>query len=123
MAISWLTALKVLPWGDMIEYAPKVVSGAQKVWQRVKSGKDAETAADASALVPADPQTELQQMQQQVQRLQQQQLDLTNLVKELAGQNQRLVDAVNVLRVRTRVLLSGFAATALALIVLWLSIR
>lgn len=123
MAISWLTALKVLPWGDMIEYAPKVVSGAQKVWQRVKSGKDAEATADANALVPADPQTELQQMQQQVQRLRQQQLDLTNLVKELADQNQRLVDAVNVLRVRTRMLLLGFAAMAIALFGLWLSIR
>ena len=118
MAINWLTALKFLPWTDMIEYAPKVVSGAQKVWQRVKSGKEAVDHADANALVLGDPQIALLQLQQEVQQLQSQQLDLTNLVKQLADQNQRLVDAVNVLRVRTRLLLFGFAVNGLALVVL-----
>ena len=25
MALPWLTALKVIPWGDVIEHAPKVL--------------------------------------------------------------------------------------------------
>lgn len=99
--MNWLTALKFLPWSDMIEYAPKLVSGAQKAWQRVKVGKDA---VDANALVVNDPQTELNILQREVQALQAQQLEMTNLIKALADQNQRLVDAVGVLRTRTRLL-------------------
>jgi hypothetical protein len=115
--INWLTALKILPWSDMIEYAPKVVSGAQKVWQRVKTGKDAMASADANAL-PSEPLTELEILQQELRGLQAQQLDLTSVIKDLAGQNQRLVDAINVLRARTRLLLYGFGLNALALIAL-----
>lgn len=101
MAINWLTALKFLPWSDMIEYAPKLVSGAQKAWQRVKVGKEA---VDANALVISDPQTELNNLQREVQALQAQQVEMTTLIKALADQNQRLVDAVRVLRIRTRLL-------------------
>lgn len=99
--INWLTALKILPWSDMIEYAPKLVSGAQKAWQRVKVGKEA---VDANALVTSDPQTELNNLQREVEALQAQQLEMTHLIKALADQNQRLVDAVGVLRTRTRLL-------------------
>ncbi|MDD2846546.1 MAG: hypothetical protein PHT57_16525, partial [Rhodoferax sp.] len=35
MAIGWLTVLKMVPWGDVIENAPKVASGAKKLWQSV----------------------------------------------------------------------------------------
>jgi len=113
----WLTALKVLPWGDMIEYAPKVVSGAQKVWQRVKTGKDGEV-IDTTMPLSADPQTEAQLLRQEIQQLQTQQLDLSNLMKQLADQNQRLVEAVNVLRVRTRMLLVGSSIALIAVIAL-----
>ncbi|MDB6063457.1 MAG: hypothetical protein JWM78_3560 [Verrucomicrobiaceae bacterium] len=118
MAISWLTALKILPWGDMIEYAPKVVSGAQKVWQRVKNNRDGSAPIDPNSLVPVDPLTELQLLQREVQTLQAEQVDLTNVIKELAAQNQRLVDAVGVLRVRTRLLLIGGLVNILALVAL-----
>jgi hypothetical protein len=101
MAINWLTALKILPWSEMIEYAPKLVSSAQKAWQHVKVGKEA---VDANALVISDPQTELSNLQREVQALQAQQVEMTQLIKALADQNQRLVDAVGVLRTRTRLL-------------------
>lgn len=114
MAFPWLTALKILPWADMIEYAPKLVSGAQKAWQRVKTGSEA---VDANALVLSDPQTELSNLQREVQALQAQQLDMTNLIKALADQNHRLVDAVGVLRMRTRLLCLLNAGWLVALIV------
>lgn len=112
----WLTALKVLPWGDMIEYAPKVVSGAQKAWQRVKSGRDA-ALVEQTAPLPGDPQTELELLREEVRQLQAQQLDLSKLATQLADQNQRLVDAVAVLRMRTRLLLFGFGLSAAAFVV------
>lgn len=104
--MSWLTALKILPWGEMIEYAPKLVNGAQKLWQRVKT-EQAETDAIIIDQAPASlDQTarELQELKQQLQDMQAQQLELSNLVSELAAQNQRLVSAIGVLRTRSRIL-------------------
>ena len=120
MAISWLSALKILPWVDMIDYAPTVVSGAQKLWQRVRK-KDVEPLpiSDASPKSPEALAGEIQQLQQQINELQTQQLDLSKLIKELADQNQRLVQAVDVLRVRTKVLLVGFIVIAIVLAVLY----
>ncbi|MFT3929352.1 MAG: hypothetical protein QM709_03540 [Spongiibacteraceae bacterium] len=104
--MSWLTALKILPWGEMIEYAPKLVNGAQKLWQRVKT-EQAETDAIVIDQTPDSPEQtarELQELKQQLQDMQAQQLELSNLVSELAAQNQRLVSAIGVLRTRTRIL-------------------
>lgn len=104
--MNWLTALKFLPWGEMIEYAPKLVSGAQKLWQRART-EQAETDAIIIEQAPASlDQTarELQELKQQLQDAQAQQIELSNLVSELAAQNQRLVSAVDVLRVRSRIL-------------------
>lgn len=104
--INWLTALKVLPWKDMIDYAPTVVSGAQKLWQRVKNqGEDAAVIIEQEPLRIDDPAHEIQELKQQLQDLSEQQLELSNLINELAAQNQRLVGAIDVLRARTRILL------------------
>ncbi len=111
--INWLSALKILPWGDMIEYAPKLVNGAQKLWQRMKT-ETAETEAIIIEQTPSSEATtarELQELNQQLQDMQTQQLELSNLVSELAAQNQRLVNAIDVLRLRTRILL-GFCIAA-----------
>ncbi|HET8710528.1 MAG TPA: hypothetical protein VFM32_04080 [Spongiibacteraceae bacterium] len=118
--MSWLTALKVLPWGEMIEYAPKIVNGAQKLWQRMKTEQD-ETDAIIIEQAPhsaADGVRELQELKKQLQDTQEQQIELSNLVSELAAQNQRLVSAVDVLRVRTRLL--GLTAVALVMGVIYL---
>jgi hypothetical protein len=53
--------------------------------------------------------------QQQIHQQAQAQEQLTQTVAELAEQNARLVTAVEALRVRTRLLLWGFAVLALAL--------
>jgi hypothetical protein len=105
--INWLTAIKVLPWGDMIEYAPRVVNGAQKLWQRIKTEKTETDAIiiEQSSFPASNNVRELSELKQQLQDMQTQQLELSNLVSELAAQNQRLVDAVDVLRIRTRILL------------------
>ena len=117
MAI-WIHALKVLPWKDMIDYAPTVVSGAQKLWQRVRK-KNIEPTTPVDAL-PQSPETIIAELQQQVGELRTQQVELSNLVKELADQNQRLVQAVDVLRVRTKMLLFSFIAVGIALATLFL---
>jgi hypothetical protein len=119
MAISWLTALKVIPWGDVIEHAPKVLNAARKLLERQGAPGAPPSAGDgAISMPPAEPPglAELHQRlvaaQQQIDQQNQAQEQLTRTLAELAEQNARLVSAVEVLRVRTRLLLWGFALLA-----------
>ena len=121
MAIPWLVALKVIPWGDVIEHAPKVLSAARKLLERQRAQTPATPTADVIEM-PAGETPSLGELtnrlivaQQQIHQQAQAQEQLTQTVAELAEQNARLVTAVEALRVRTRLLLWGFVALALAL--------
>ncbi|MCB4362178.1 hypothetical protein KIH07_00360 [Hydrogenophaga taeniospiralis] len=121
MAIPWLVALKVIPWGDVIEHAPKVLSAARKLLERQRAQTPAMPTADVIEM-PAGETPSLGELtnrliaaQQQIHQQAQAQEQLTQTVAELAEQNARLVTAVEALRVRTRLLLWGFVALALAL--------
>lgn len=127
MAIPWLVALKVIPWGDVIEHAPKVLKGARDLLDRQRQrGREAATpAADPRAHViempgPATP--EVRALQQQltaarddIGRLQQTQDQITQTLAELAEQNTRLVAAVELLRKRTRLLMGALVVLAAGL--------
>ena len=121
MAIPWLVALKVIPWGDVIEHAPKVLSAARKLLERQRAQTPAMPTADVIEM-PAGETPSLGELtnrliaaQQQIHQQTQAQEQLTQTVAELAEQNARLVTAVEALRVRSRLLLWGFVALALAL--------
>lgn len=100
MAIGWLTVLKMVPWGDVIENAPKVAVGAKKLWDKV--GKKPEVVVPETvgpvAPSPAQAQAQMQQQLAALQRataeLHQQMLDSTELIKTLAEQNTQLVKRV-----------------------------
>jgi chromosome segregation ATPase len=127
MAISWLTALKVIPWGDVIEHAPTVLKGARELLDRQRQrGRDTiEPVADAQAGAIGTPEPtppELRALEQQLAtahedlaRLQQTQDQITQTVAELAEQNTRLVAAVELLRKRTRLLMGALVVLAAGL--------
>ena len=123
MPIPWLTALKVIPWGDVIEHAPKVLGAARKLMDRQPA-----PSAPVPPSPPMDPKAEppsvgelrnrlieARQLIDQQAALQQQ---LAQTVTDLAEQNARLVDAVDKLRVRTRMLMVVLGATAIGVLVL-----
>jgi len=128
MPSPWLLALKVIPWGDVIEHAPKVLSAARKLVERQREQRQASAEPPAS---PASPdadrvpmpleqlQTRLDFAHERIASLQQAHDQLTQTVAELAEQNARLVSAVELLRLRTRMLLAAVAVGAIALIALW----
>ena len=99
MAIGWLTVLKMVPWADVIENAPKVAIGAKKLWDKV--GKKPAAPELAPTVVSSTPEPTLAQLRDQVAALQQvtedlhqQMLDSTELIKTLAEQNTQLVKRV-----------------------------
>lgn len=127
MAIPWLMALKVIPWGDVIEHAPKVLGAARKLLERQR-GKPASATVPVAVEATAGPAPSLNELAARLaaaQLLIDQQAQasdmLTQTVAELAEQNARLVSAVELLRVRTRLLL--WAAVLMAVALAWLLSR
>ncbi|NCP40471.1 MAG: hypothetical protein GW848_08180 [Rhodoferax sp.] len=120
MAIGWLTVLKMVPWGDVIENAPKVAQGAKKLWSSVGKKAPPDTASGGAQTSVADAVGSLAQLQAQVAELQvataalhQQMLDSSALIKTLAEQNAVLVQRVEVNRKR----LLGLAAVVVVLLI------
>ena len=123
MAIPWLMALKVIPWGDVIEHAPSVLKAARKLMDRQPPASPDPSGTPATqtpvSAVPSlgELKNALIAAQGQIERQAQTQRELTETLTELAEQNARLVSAVEVLRLRTRLLLWGGAA-----LLLWLAV-
>ena len=127
LAFPWLVALKVIPWGDVIEHAPKVLTAARQLVDRQRR-RPAEAPPPAPPPLPADtpPEVatlagELAAQREELRRVQQTQEALTQTVADLAEQNTRLVEAVELLRRRTRLLLAVAALLGLALV--WVAAR
>lgn len=122
MAIGWLTVLKMVPWGDVIENAPKVATGAKKLWQTV--GKKPVAAAPVApaheVLRAASPevavlQSQVGELQTAVADLHQQMLVSSELIQSLADQNTQLIKRVEVNRVRLLWLTAVVLGLAVAL--------
>lgn len=108
---GWIAAFKVIPWAELLVAAPAVVKGAQKLWATVRK-------QDAPALSGQDPVARQQALEAQVGELRRELTAASELVTNLAEQNSRLVSAVEILRVRTRVLFLAAVVMAAMLILL-----
>lgn len=122
MAIGWLTVLKLVPWGDVIENAPKVASGAKKLWQNVgKKPVVATPAASSREVLRAESpavaalQSQVAELQTAVADLHQQMLVSSELIQSLADQNTQLIKRVEVNRVRVLWLTAVVLGLAVAL--------
>jgi len=120
MAMGWLTVLKLVPWGDVIENAPKVAQGAKKLLASVgkKSVPEAATAAPNTS-PPGSHEAALSALQAQVAALQassaelhQQMLQSSALIESLSEQNSQLIARVEVNRRRTLGLLVALLLVA-----------
>lgn len=119
MAIGWLAAFKAIPWADAIAATPAVVKGARKLIESVRSrGAPAEADAPAEA---GDFDTRLARTEARAAQLQSRQEDALALLAALAEQQEKLVAAVEVLRLRSRLLM--WLCGALALILAALSLQ
>ena len=109
MAIPWLAALKIIPWGDVMEHAPKVLNKARDLIDRRSGSSVAPTAeaqapAAGAAAAPGmdDLATRLNAAHKRIDQLAQEQQDLRKTVAELAQDHARLDAALNRLRLRAR---------------------
>jgi hypothetical protein len=113
MAIPWLSALKVIPWGDVMSHAPSVLEKARDLMAR----KPADAAPSSMATpnvhddVPSlgELKNRLLDASLQIEGLQQRQAEFAQTVRELAEQNAALLSAVSGLRQTLRLLVVGLA--------------
>lgn len=114
MALSWMSALKVIPWSDVIDAAPGLVKGARKIFTR--SQQTEVPAASAEPGSGVDLSDRVSQLEASLAQIAEQQGATARLVESLAEQNARIVEAVDILRVRTRLLMGACAVLAMALV-------
>mgnify|MGYP001287898508 FL=1 len=103
MAVGWVAALKLVPWGDVIEAAPQILQAAKKLLGSTRQGSsDAAagtlTGADAAAPVAV----QLQQLRERVAQLEQEQQESAVLIESLAEQHAQVVRAIQALRLRNQ---------------------
>ena len=111
MAIPWLSALKVIPWGDVMSHAPSVLEKARDLIARKHADAAPQPMATPNAHddVPSlgELKNRLLTAQMQIDALQQSQTQLAQTVSALAEQNAGLVSAVSTLRQTIRLLVGG----------------
>jgi hypothetical protein len=105
---GWITFFKVIPWTEVIAAAPTVVKGAQKLWSKVRKQEAPQVTGQGPAAQRA--------LEEQIAELRSELSAASELVTKLAEQNSRLFEAVEVLRVRTRILFAAVFVMAAGII-------
>lgn len=111
--MSWLTALKLVPWGEVISLAPKVLDGAKKLRDSVVRRPETAVVDELSDL-PEELLPRVRALEEAVVQWRRQMLESTELLKALAEQNAQLIRQQQALKSRLR-LLTGVVLVALLL--------
>lgn len=131
MSVNWFASLKDVPWSKVIGAAPTIVESGKKLWDKVssKTGGDSsgETTQSAADLpVPAAIaafELRLEALERKSAQLREEVVASFDVVRSITDQHSQVVQAVDVLLVRTRLLLRvcvllGIACVALLVLVL-----
>lgn len=107
MAISWITALQLVPWDKVIEASPQLIKTAKGLL-RSRGAREAEQAQaeEEAARLAASGASSAQELalqrigilEDQVQALEQSQRQALEVIEQLAQQNAQLVATVSALR-------------------------
>ncbi|WP_050466260.1 hypothetical protein [Herbaspirillum chlorophenolicum] len=116
MGLSWMSALKLIPWVDVVQATPGIVRGARDLWSRTRRAKSEAEAHEGTILAPGDT----AQLAARIEQLEVEQLEASRLINTLAEQNAQLVAALDAVRRRTRALMACCVLLAVGLAALWL---
>ncbi|OGA14046.1 MAG: hypothetical protein A3H32_16875 [Betaproteobacteria bacterium RIFCSPLOWO2_02_FULL_63_19] len=127
-----LSVLSNIPWGQVVENAPKLADGAAKLWSKVANFRKSSRAGETDPALARDESrpSELQRLQarvleleQSVQSLHEQMQASTELIKALADQNTQLVQRIELNRARLVRVSVGGVLIACALLATMLLLR
>ena len=107
MAISWVTALKMVPWGDVIQAAPSVLKAAKGLMKKSPEQvqEEAEQAASLHAAQPSLASNagelalqQVAQLEARIQHLEAAQRASNQVLEKMAEQQAQIVKTVGILR-------------------------
>ncbi len=106
MAISWVTALKMVPWGDVIQAAPSVLKAAKGLMKSPEqTQEEAEQAASLHAAQPSLASNagelalqQVAQLEARIQHLEAAQRASNLVLEKMAEQQAQIVKTVGILR-------------------------
>ena len=96
---GWVSVFRGVPWMELIVAAPAIARGARKLWSGIRNQPEPEAAEGGAA--------RLTQLESQVGELKKELAASADVIKAMAEQNERLLEAVGILRLRVRVLTAG----------------
>jgi hypothetical protein len=96
---GWISVFRVVPWMELIAAAPAIARGARKLWTGVRTQPQAET--------PQGTGERLERLESEMAELRKELAASSELIKALAEQNEKLVEAIGILRARQRLLTVG----------------
>jgi hypothetical protein len=111
MAFGWITALKIIPWKDVLENAPHIVKAAKNLYAGTKTGASFSSETSESSTFTTDSgntenlDSRLHKIERKILELNDEQESSVELIRSLAKQNVRIVEAIEVLRLRSKILL------------------
>lgn len=113
-----ITVLSNIPWGTVIDAAPRIADGAGRLWEAARNlrrpktpeAPDAEATADPPISDTARLQSRVDELEAAVQAMREQLQASAQVVKELADQNALLVQRIDL--ARRRILLLAVVGTA-----------
>ena len=127
MAINWLIALKAVPWAEVVQAAPSIVKGARKLFNTARTSEPPPVGpAEAYADEGGDSaHARLRALEVALHNLDAEQNSTAELIRSLAEQNARMIEAIEVLRARMRLLLGITIVLAVAFVTaaVWLLTR
>lgn len=131
MAFGWITALKIIPWKDVLESAPHIVKAAKKLYAGTRANASNPSEAPDSPTETSDSEnlgsldSRLHHIESKILQLSDEKESSVELIRSLAKQNVRIVEAIEILRVRTKILLITCISFGgmLAGLVFWLIVK
>ena len=123
MAI-WMTALKIIPWGSVVESAPHIVKAAKHLFSATKRNTSGFSTADwQTGDAPTSLDKRVRLLEAKLVELSDEQRSSAELIKSLAEQNALMVDAIDVFRVRVKILFVACVSLVggLAGVIFWLA--
>lgn len=105
MPIPWFAVLRALPWATILANGPAIARTAERALSRSRSA------------VPNEPSPEMTALTQRLAALEANQVELSEVLKQMAAHTERLTQAVDVLAIRLRwMTIAAIAASALAVL-------
>ena len=103
----WMTALKIIPWGSVVESAPHIVKAAKHLFSATKKETGDFSADWQTGDTSGSLDKRVRFLEAKLIELSGEQRSSAELIKSLAEQNALMVEAIEVFRIRVKMLLTA----------------